>query len=227
MSSGGGSVASGAGAVASGDGSVADGARAAARVASAPPAIIISTRDFLAASIYLDGQIIFERFLHAFVTRTMRAKYPPTQAQEEARRAFLRGQTADAQEARDLPGKVAAAKQAKEQAAAVFEADRSNTAARDALIDARKKFSQLNNRLKNMAKDHKKRRRERNEKYKHPRWVEMCHAVLGKICYGVPPNSGSTHTSRSSWDTCQTYQNPTTPPTIISAMTTTNQRQGH
>ena len=74
----------------------------------------------------------------------------------------------------------AAAEKAKEQASAAFDADKSNATAKATLIEARKQFSTLRNRLKKMPKEHEKRRRERNQKYKHPRWVEMCHAVLGK-----------------------------------------------
>ena len=145
---------------------------------SAPPTI--STRDFLAANIYLDGQTIFERCLHAFITHTMRAKYPPTPAQEKARRAFLREQAADAKEARDLPGLLAAAEQTKEQASDAFNADKSNATTRAALIDARKKFSTLRIRLQKMPKKHETRRRQRHKNYTHPEWVEKCRAVLGK-----------------------------------------------
>ena len=156
------------------------GAAAVAGDASTPPAVNVSTRDFLAANVYLDGQIIFERCLHAFVTDTMRAKYPPTAAQEKARRVFLREQAADANEARDLPGLLAAAEQTKEQASEAFDADTSNATARAALIDARKKFSTLRIRLQKMHKKHETRRRQRDNNYTHPKWVEKCRAVLGK-----------------------------------------------
>ena len=76
---------------------------------SAPPTI--STRNFLAGNMYLEGQIIVERHLHAFVTDTMRAKYPPTPAQAAARQAYLDHEAADAQEARDLPASFAIAEQ--------------------------------------------------------------------------------------------------------------------
>ena len=144
---------------------------------SAPPTI--STRDFLAANIYLEGQIIFEQRLHAFVTDTMRAKFPPTPAQAAARQAFLHDEAADAQEARDLPELFAIAEKTVQDATATFHADRSDLA-KDAMIAARKQCSTLRIRLQKLPKEHDKRRRERHENYTHPKWVEKCHAVMGK-----------------------------------------------
>ena len=144
-------------------------------------AIIYETlQNFMLGRLYMVGLRAFEGNMDPFVKNTMRAKYPLSPAEVDARDKFTATEAAEDEKMRKLPELLRAAQKLLRRAQqAVKTMDAADAAARKAKIQAVSTAKKEWKHLQDFEPTFNKRRKRRREQFVQPRWVKECQSVVG------------------------------------------------